>query len=984
MKENNISILILNTNYETKNGHITLEIIEEFKKVFPTKSVVLAEYNNAIELAKKNKFDIFLAIDGQKIDECICSRLADLCKVSFLWVFEDPYTLNHNVKVSNIFDCVLTNDAECVSFYKNASYLPLASSKSFKELEVREESEYKYDVMFCGSAWPNRVKIINELIKQRPLLKYKLILQESKYLPKVELPIPRSEYVGSINFENFRDICNRSRIVISLHRSFNADNNKNHSSSPGPRIFEVAEAGGFQLVDVDDVPVDKFFSSSEVATFCGLDELVEKIDYFLSNSKKRINMARKAKLKCEESELYRNRARKIIEIFESQPKKEIKRRSAPKRKLLYVTHNSIKSEHFGGLEIHQDVLAKNISAEFNVYFFHVDRTPNSRWGKHKKSKYLLTDSNYNTIEEFLVDQIDTKATLFNPQYEKMFSSVLVRYQIDLIHFFHLIGHIPSYGRIAKSLGIPYLCSIHDFYNACESFNLLDYRGKYCIGNSSKITQCDICLSKKKGVNSGSQSIRRAIYGELLESADSIVTVSESATDILCGFYPQLKRHKSLISHGAPLPSKYSTLLSSTNKNTTNLKNGGLKVLIMGNLAPNKGGEDVVDIISYLKKEDFVFEIYGSIDSSIKKRLDELSLANVILHGRYSPGEVPISKFDVSLHLSIWPETYCQTLSESWLNKVVPIVTDIGALGGRVSDGINGFKVEVGAIWDIIDILHYLRDNPNELIRIRNNIDSNLYLSQTKHAKVFRDEYLKIDKVRAPDFKSGLSIDLNSNKLGYSLKDSRWIRINNVINKPKGEKFIKNIKVFRKKDYEINLSAKAHIDTINSQNVSPLRKRDSFYSISISDEIKVVGWYFITENNIGVSDTYLLFSKKNSDYYTAVKLNRSSRMDLASKFGVSNSLNCRIDADFVVDKDFFDTGDYNLFVGQISSKVLYVAETDLSIKVERSKEAFIKEKVSNKGSVLRKKLNKLTNNPEQFVKDSKNPIVQTLGSFLVKG
>ena len=76
-------------------------------------------------------------------------------------------------------------------------------------------------------------------------------------------------------------------------------------------------------------------------------------------------------------------------------------------------------------------------------------------------------------------------------------------------------------------------------------------------------------------------------------------------------------------------------------------------------------------------------------------LKNLNQENIIIHGSYALGEATaLQVADVALILSIWPETYCISLSEVWQNGLIPIVTDVGGLNDRVQEGLNGFKVPI--------------------------------------------------------------------------------------------------------------------------------------------------------------------------------------------------------------------------------------------------------------------------------------------------
>ena len=61
----------------------------------------------------------------------------------------------------------------------------------------------------------------------------------------------------------------------------------------------------------------------------------------------------------------------------------------------------------------------------------------------------------------------------NEEYEKIISSIIDTFQINLIHVHQLIGHTFDVFNIAKIRNIPIVFSIHDFYSVCPKINLID-------------------------------------------------------------------------------------------------------------------------------------------------------------------------------------------------------------------------------------------------------------------------------------------------------------------------------------------------------------------------------------------------------------------------------------------------------------------------------------------------------------------------------
>jgi len=126
-------------------------------------------------------------------------------------------------------------------------------------------------------------------------------------------------------------------------------------------------------------------------------------------------------------------------------------------------------------------------------------------------------------------------------------------------------------------------------------------------------------------------------------------------------------------------------------------------------------------------------------------LRDLALPNVEIHGKYHAGSIveQLQEMSLSLHLSIWPETYCITLSEAWQAGVVPIVSDVGAIGERVSHGINGFKVPMEGPGTVVDILRQLIAQPGLIEKARMQINSGLIVTRDTHISWLKCLYDKL-------------------------------------------------------------------------------------------------------------------------------------------------------------------------------------------------------------------------------------------------
>ena len=349
-----------------------------------------------------------------------------------------------------MFDLVFSNDLACVPAYMGkAKHLPLAASKKYHNLPLREADDlYRYDLLFLGTAWPNRVKVINKLLcsLKRPL-RPKIGLPYNQFLKTPQLVDKSIYYDWRTSNPNFTRFVNTSRIVLCLFREFAASStNLSAGSTPPPRLFEVALAGGFQLAHSSGKEISRYFEpGKEIVMYDNKEDLVAKVEYYLDHPEERIQIAASAREKALLSHLYTHRIETILAEVESlKQKKRLKNRhislqaSQPKH-ILLVTHNVQTNRPGGGVEVYQEEL-KRMDGYLFSYLYPDD-----------SSNYVVKRPDGQEVK-YPVIELSSPNFLYENHREINFQRILVEHKIDLVHFQHLIGHPLSLPLIAKAMG----------------------------------------------------------------------------------------------------------------------------------------------------------------------------------------------------------------------------------------------------------------------------------------------------------------------------------------------------------------------------------------------------------------------------------------------------------------------------------------------------------------------------------------------------
>ncbi len=293
---------------------------------------------------------------------------------------------------------------------------------------------------------------------------------------------------------------------------------------------------------------------------------------------------------------------------------------------------------------------------------------------------------YKQIEAIKLDKKVKFATHRSFEYERVVKSLLIKYNIDLLHIRHIAWHSLVLPSIAKDLYIPVVKSFHDFYAICPSVNLLDAKGSFCpkgvtnenpnlLWNDETVTDIDDSYLKmwQKRMSSA------------LSPCDYFITTSHSAKDLIEeNLEPVGFRSNSfeVIPHGRNFDSFDKPKFNKYPKSK-------IKVLLPGNITISKGRDLVVEIKSLDKDNRIEFHVLGTCDDTLKPLVN--------YHGSYSREDfqkkvVDISP-DIAAVLSVWPETYCHTLTESWASGVPVLGLSYGAVEERILQHGGGWLVE---------------------------------------------------------------------------------------------------------------------------------------------------------------------------------------------------------------------------------------------------------------------------------------------------
>jgi glycosyltransferase involved in cell wall biosynthesis len=240
-------------------------------------------------------------------------------------------------------------------------------------------------------------------------------------------------------------------------------------------------------------------------------------------------------------------------------------------------------------------------------------------------------------------------------------------------------------RLAEACGVRYSVVLHDYVAVCPQINLINDSGKYC-GEEGN-TQCHRCLSVMKDqpraihadiADPGRLNIVawRKMYGRLLDHAEGVSAPSVDTKERVLHYFADLDidvvPHTEDLSH---IP----------NLAVSPAPGQNVRVGIIGAIGPHKGSRVLLECARDAMQRDLPLEFvvigYTDIDR-------ELEQAKVTITGRYNEAQISEILAAQRIHIaflpSVWPETYCYTLSVALAGKIPTCVFDLGAQAERLA------------------------------------------------------------------------------------------------------------------------------------------------------------------------------------------------------------------------------------------------------------------------------------------------------------
>ncbi|ANS77249.1 spore maturation protein cgeB [Paenibacillus yonginensis] len=273
------------------------------------------------QLAAEHRPDLVLVLDGLEMPTDQIDAIRAMGIPTAVWLTDDPYYTDMTFQLTLHYDYVFTLELNCVEHYRqlgcpNVYYLPFGVHPGhFRPL--RDRAPEVRNLSFVGSGYWNRVHFFQPIIDKLMARGLRIngiwwdrLVEADSYAGRIE----QGTWLGP---QETAAVYSSSKISLNLHRSYDDDSVNNNASkipavSPNPRTFEIAASGSLQLVDVRDDLARFYTPGVEIETFSSHDELLSKIDFYLTHEAERREIVLRALDRTLREHTYSHRLNELL------------------------------------------------------------------------------------------------------------------------------------------------------------------------------------------------------------------------------------------------------------------------------------------------------------------------------------------------------------------------------------------------------------------------------------------------------------------------------------------------------------------------------------------------------------------------------------------------------------------------------------------------------------------------------------------------
>lgn len=268
-----------------------------------------------LESLNEKPIDILICMAQAPISGRALAELRSRGVITVLWFVEDYLRFTYWREMAKFYDFVFTiQKGECIEKIKAAGagevhYLPTACDPSFHAPLVLSEEDKKTwgsPISFVGAGYHNRQQMFATLADQ-PFKIWGSEWPTGKPFDRLV-----QEEARRIKPEEYIKIFNATEVNLNLHSSSERDGVDPSGDFVNPRTFELASAGAFQLCDERQLLPELFEPGKEVITFNSLQDMKDKIAYYLNHPEERRAVTERARERAIKDHSYERRLEQML------------------------------------------------------------------------------------------------------------------------------------------------------------------------------------------------------------------------------------------------------------------------------------------------------------------------------------------------------------------------------------------------------------------------------------------------------------------------------------------------------------------------------------------------------------------------------------------------------------------------------------------------------------------------------------------------
>ncbi|HWE98386.1 MAG TPA: glycosyltransferase [Caulobacteraceae bacterium] len=258
-------------------------------------------------------------------------------------------------------------------------------------------------------------------------------------------------------------------------------------------------------------------------------------------------------------------------------------------------------------------------------------------------------------------------------------------ELPIVHteLHHFLDIAPSLVEALTASGRPYDVYIHDYVWICPRITLMGADEIYC--GEPSLAACETCLICEGGRLEESLTVEalRMRSAHWLAGARRVIAPSRDTADRIERYFPGLHVERTEWEATAAMQVR-----------AASARRGAVRVAVIGAIGDHKGYSVLLSCARDAARRalplEFVVVGFTQDDDAL------LATGKVFITGAYVEGELDAllrrENPDLALFASVWPETWCFTLSHALASGVPILAFDIGAIGERVAEAAGPHRL----------------------------------------------------------------------------------------------------------------------------------------------------------------------------------------------------------------------------------------------------------------------------------------------------